>query len=245
MAFGMFCTIPLPSYWDNKATKFIMPWFPVVGVLIGIVWWLGALGLQELQPWVSTYISAVIFMIIPFVFTGFIHLDGYMDTSDAILSRRNLEDKLRILKDSSVGAFSVIMLVLLFVFLFASSAVLVEKNTNLSLLIIIPILSRSCSALGILSMRPLTPDGYASLFKPDLPRPQIIVTMIIAVIAVAFGWFLGDLRGLIVAFAVVLGYGAALLITQKSFAFRGISGDLAGFSMTISELTGLLALAVI
>lgn len=48
------------------------------------------------------------------IITGMLHLDGFMDVCDAILSRRSKEEKLRILKDSATGAFAVIPLVILF-----------------------------------------------------------------------------------------------------------------------------------
>lgn len=50
---------------------------------------------------------------LPWLVTGFMHLDGYMDVCDAVLSRRELATRQRILKDSHCGAFAVIGMVLL------------------------------------------------------------------------------------------------------------------------------------
>ena len=49
----------------------------------------------------------------PWLATGFLHLDGFMDSCDAILSRRDLEERRRILKDPHTGSFAVISLVIL------------------------------------------------------------------------------------------------------------------------------------
>ena len=47
-------------------------------------------------------------MAVPLLVTGGIHLDGFMDTTDARSSYGDMEKKLAILKDSHVGAFAVI-----------------------------------------------------------------------------------------------------------------------------------------
>mgnify|MGYP003392776405 FL=1 len=51
----------------------------------------------------------------PYLVTGFLHLDGFMDVTDAVKSWRDLERRREILKDSHVGSFAVINLVLLVV----------------------------------------------------------------------------------------------------------------------------------
>ena len=54
--------------------------------------------------------------------TGGIHLDGFMDTKDALNSYGSREEKLRILKDSRVGAFAVIRLALYLLIFLAAAA---------------------------------------------------------------------------------------------------------------------------
>ena len=49
------------------------------------------------------------------------HMDGFMDVNDAIMSRRPLEDRLRILKDSTVGAFAVITVMFLVLAMYVAS----------------------------------------------------------------------------------------------------------------------------
>ena len=73
----------------------------------------------------------------------------------ALLSRKSKEDKLKILKDSRVGAFAVIALGLLFIMDFAGIYTALEKDFNLIALILIPIISRTIAAYIIISNEPL------------------------------------------------------------------------------------------
>jgi len=191
-------------------------------------------------------LAAGILMLVPLLLVGFIHLDGFMDTTDAILSRRSLEEKMRILKDPHPGAFAVIMLVILFVVQYAAVFQSFTKGwPSYVPLFVIPIVSRCCSALAVLCIRPLTQDGYVKQFRPDSAAPHRIITVLAVICAFALAWLFTGVPGLIVAGVVVLGYAIAMLCAMKSFEFKGVSGDLAGFSLVISELCGLVALAVI
>ena len=247
MSFGMFCTIPLPGYWDEKGAKYMMAWFPLVGAVIGVLWWLLVEGLYVLfwMRWSVEPLFAGGIMLIPFIFSGLIHLDGYMDTSDAILSRRPFEEKVRILKDPHVGSFAVIMIVVLFIMLYGAAFAVINRGENFALLIVIPIVSRSFSALSVLCIRPMSPDGYVGVFRSEKPTPHRVVAGVVAVLAFVLAWVIAGWIGVIVAAAVAVGFSLAMLHVLKSFEFKGVSGDLAGFSLVIAEFCGLIALGIV
>jgi len=243
MAFGMFSVIPAPKVWDESSAKHVMLWLPVVGAVIGTVW-LGAaevLGFFQLPM----ILAAAILMIMPYILAGFIHLDGYMDASDAILSRRSLEEKLRILKDPHTGAFAVIMIAILFIINFAAVYAFIDRGEFILMLPVIPVLSRCCCAMSVLCLRPMAQEGYAYVFKPAKAAPHRGWTAIIVCAAFTHAWFSCGASGLIIAGAVMLGYAAAMLCALAGFKFKGVSGDLAGFSLVISELCGIFACAAI
>lgn len=84
--------------------------YPVVGLCIGGVVWIAA--------WLSGFLlppapAAVLILSIWVWLTGGLHLDGWMDSADALLSYRSRERMLEIMKDSRVGAMGVIACVLL------------------------------------------------------------------------------------------------------------------------------------
>jgi len=242
MSFGMFCAIPLPFHlWDETCVNLVLPFFPVVGGIIGILWW-GTAVLLNLTG-IHAMLAAAVTMLVPFLATGFLHLDGYMDTSDAVLSSRPIEDKLCILKDPHTGAFAVIMLVVLFVLQFASVFVIIEKANNLSLLITLPIISRCSSALSVLCLKPMAQSSYAKMFRENTGIAQKIFIMIIAITGIAISFFVSGIQGLIVIGSVILGFTAAMVCAYTNL--KGVSGDLAGFSLVIGELCGLAALAIL
>ena len=129
----------LPIKLEGPLTESEMGRFPacyrIVGLIVGFIssafailmFWAGL-------PAVTSAILAVAFQII--LTRGF-HLDGLADTADAILSHRDLERKLEILKDSHLGTFGVlaiILAVLLKVSLIADSASLGRLDPRLLLL---------------------------------------------------------------------------------------------------------------
>ena len=241
MALGMFCGIPLPFHiWDEKLTSIMVVSFPLVGLVIGAIWWAASLLLTTFN-FPIMMVSAML-TVIPFFIAGFIHLDGYMDTSDARLSRRPLADKLRILKDPNVGAFAVAMLVILFLLQFAAMYTVVENGQFLALLITICVISRCCSALFIFVLRHMPISNYSAMLGQNIGVRHKMFVILIALCAIVLSFFYAGFLGLIVAMAVVFGCVIAINIVYKDF--KGISGDLLGYSLVIGEVCGLIVLAL-
>ena len=187
-------------------------------------------------------LAATVLALTPFLASGFLHLDGYMDTSDAVLSRRPIEDKLRILKDPHPGAFGVIMLAVLFVLWFASVFVIFEKGKFFAFLII-PIVSRCCSALSILCLKTLAQSAYANMLRQNTGMTHKIFIILVAILSIVLSWFLAGVCGLIVAAAVIAGFTAAMAWAYTDL--KGVSGDLAGFALVVGELCGFFAMAIL
>ena len=242
MALGMFCGIPLPFHiWDEKLTSIMVVSFPLVGLVIGSLWW--GIGLLLTAPSLPTMMVAAILTLVPFFIAGFIHLDGYMDTSDALLSRRPLEDKLRILKDPNVGAFAVVMLVILLLLQFAAIYTVVESGRYLALLISICVISRACSALSIFILRHMPISNYGAMLSQNVGVGHRIFILLFGAIAIALSYFYAGVIGIIVPVAVILGFALSMRVVYREF--KGVSGDLLGYSLVIGELSGLVTLALL
>ena len=238
MCRSMFCAIPSPwQGWDEDARPLMLLFLPLVGLEMGLYWaaagWLCQfLGLPEL-------VTGLVIAVLPYLLTGFIHLDGYMDVTDAVGSCRSLEKRREILKDSHVGAFAVIGcgLLLLAAFAFASSG-----KGSTWVLCLVPVVSRCCSALAVTVLRPMSTSQYAGSFREGVHRGQVIALALMLMAALGAGFVLFGTRA-VVLLGALAGYGLAL---RKGFkSLEGMNGDISGYALTLSELAALAVWALI
>ena len=235
MSLKMFSALPLPQgRWEEDLRKHSTACLPLVGLALGGLWWGLAVLARRLLP---AALAGALIAALPFLLTGFIHLDGFMDTSDAMLSWRDREARLRILKDVHVGAFAVIALALLLLFQFAACLSL----ERLFPLMLLPVLSRSGSALCVLLLKPLGHSEYAT--AANVPRGFALAVGAEALLAlIALGAF-GGWSALLAGAAAIAGYGLSMRWCVRTLG--GVSGDLCGFALTVSEFCGLIALSIV
>ena len=226
MAWGMFLAIPCPrKIWSESARQKMLVCMPLVGLLAGGVW-AGAWLLLRGAP---GPVRAAVCAAAPWLVTGFMHLDGYMDVCDAVLSRRALAPRQRILKDSHCGAFAVICMVLLAMGqwrLFLAA----EAVSWLGLLLI-PAATRACAGLAVLGLRPMGTSQSAAM-GPARGGYGAALWVLLALSVGLPLWLDGSFGPL----AAAAGYGLAVW-----YGFRnldGMSGDISGFALTIGELCG-------
>jgi adenosylcobinamide-GDP ribazoletransferase len=107
-AFTMYSKIPMPNVnLTEENTKYSLCFFPLVGVVIGAI----LCGWRIAYPYLCNgdFLPAVVFVIVPVIVSGATHVDGFIDTVDAICSKKTVEGKLAILKDTHTGSFAIIM----------------------------------------------------------------------------------------------------------------------------------------
>lgn len=231
MAWGMFLAIPCPrKIWSESARQKMLVCMPLVGLLAGGVW-AGAWLLLRGAP---GPVRAAVCAAVPWLVTGFMHLDGYMDVCDAVLSRRDLATRQRILKDSHCGAFAVICMVLLAMAQW--SAFLSMEDVPLLPLALIPVASRAAAALAVLSLRPMSTSQYSAMARGGAPVfvAAALLAAACAVPAVLWGSF--------APLAAAVGYGLAVWHGFRQF--DGMSGDISGFGLVVAELCGAAVLAI-
>ena len=233
MAWGMFLSIPCPcKIWDEKARPWQLVYLPVAGLLVGALWALAAYALGSFDRLPALRAA--------FLLTGFLHLDGFMDCCDAILSRRDLPTRQKILKDSHVGSFAVVCTIFLMLAAFAAFWDFDAKEGWQGLLLL-PVFSRFASSFCVFACRPMQTSQYASGFEAAQHKRQLTALAVLNVLAAAAGLLL-----LKSAWFTVSAIGAELFALLVCRAARknlgGMSGDISGFSMTLGELAGLLLL---
>ncbi len=257
MAWGMFCWIPCPyKGWREEDRMAQIGMFPLVGTFIGVIictcWW--ALSYIDAGAIVTGCLLTGGY----FLLTGFIHLDGFMDCSDAVMPRHpEREERRRILKDSHVGAFAVICLALMLV-VFAGSMIRIAEEwsfRNCILIVLIFTTSRFMSALEVILSAPMSTSQYETggqtkrpgTFRNTIPAFIIMLIVLSAAEFITSGgsWFaiIAELYSDIIFLVVV--FGAAVVARNDMKKLGGMSGDISGHMITISEMLGMLALALI
>ena len=237
MCRSMFCAIPFPGHiWDEEARGKMLLFLPVVGLEIGILWAVLALLCRVLA--LPALVRGLILGMYPYLVTGFIHLDGYMDVTDAVRSYRSLERRREILKDSHVGAFAVIGVILLLLaqFAFMASA---DAEADFRILLFVPALSRCCSALAVTVLKPMHTSQYADQKKPA--SHGILLTLMAAAL-VGGGFLLCGRLGLVLV-GCLAGYAGALRKAYRSL--EGMNGDISGYALSIGELCAVAVYALI
>ncbi len=229
MCLGMFTALPLPKLpWREDARPWMPLFLPLTGLLLGLLW---AIPAWLFPSWnLPLTVQGIVLCALPFLLTGFLHLDGFLDVSDAIGSWRDRETRLKILKDPHVGSMAVASCGLL---LLAQFAFLSAGSVDGRFLLLLPALSRCGSALAVTTLPPLPTSQYQAEKRPRV-IPWVVLGTAILLTAAGFLCSLPCGIGLIGA---LLGYGLALW--QAVRALGGVSGDVAGYALTLSELSGI------
>ena len=164
---------------------------------------------------------------IPIMITGGIHLDGFCDVSDAMASWGDKTRRLEIMKDSHIGAFAVIRVVLYFAL---EIAVYSESDDKAAAIIAVGfVLSRCLSGIAAITFKSAKNEG--SLYAFVNPAHRTITRISLAISAFCCMAAMTGLFTIVVAFAFFVYYRH---FSYKNFG--GITGDLAGWFLQICEL---------
>lgn len=235
VAFSMYSKIPMPGFkWDSDDMKYHFCFFPFIGAVIGV------LEFAWLKAFINFQFDRILFNLfavaIPVLTTGGIHLDGFIDTMDALHSYQDREKKLEILKDPHVGAFGIICLVMYFVitigFLFAATKFIAYICICFSFII-----SRALSGISVCVFKKAKSQGMAFSSGMNLNR-NIVVTVLALETAAAIGamFYLCNGNFLFPTVTVsVIGLVFLYYCFMSRKNFGGITGDLAGFLVCSAE----------
>lgn len=235
MSQSMFCAIPCPwNIWDEEAKDKMLLLLPLVGLEIGVLWTALAWLVQLLK--LPALVRGLLLCAYPYLVTGYIHLDGFMDVTDAVKSCRSLERRREILKDSHVGSFAVIGLSLLLLTQFVLFA---SGDGDCRFLIFLPAVSRCCSCLAVTGLRPMATSQYAA---QNRPKSHLVILGGMLCVFVAAGFLVCGRYGLTLIGCLV-GYGMALRHGYRSL--EGMNGDISGYALTIGELCAVAVYALL
>lgn len=238
IAFSTYSKIPMPHVdWSEENKRYSICFFPLIGAAVGLVLaaWLWICRRLNIGPFLRGSIAAVL----PLIVTGGIHMDGFMDTMDAMASWQTRARRLEILKDSHTGAFAVIGCC---AYLLASAGLYSELNLIWPMLCVF-VISRSLSAFALNHLPKANPGGMLSGFADAAKKRAVDIACSIYLLICAVGLIiLWKWIGL----ATIAAAGICLLY-YRHFAmkhFGGVTGDLAGWFVQVMELACLAVLVL-
>lgn len=241
IAFSMYSKIPMPkTAWEKENMKYAMCFFPLIGVVIGgTLWGVGHLILTHLG---AGLLFSCCMTSIPLLITGGIHMDGLLDTIDALASYGEKEKRLEILKDPHAGAFAIIGAGIYFVW-----SIGVWSEVTVQVLPVIAgcyIISRGLSGYSIAAFKPAKESGLASMFHNGAHKSTVKWTM--AGYMTVTGILMTSYQPIIASSALLCAavvFGWYHHICYKEFG--GVTGDLAGYFLQICELGMITAVMIV
>jgi adenosylcobinamide-GDP ribazoletransferase len=237
LAFQFLTIIPIRRSfeWNRQTAGWSILCYPMVGIVIGILAAVQALVLMEINS-LSVLVKTMYVFAFSFLISGGLHLDGWMDCSDAYFSRGSLEKKLEIMKDSRVGAFGVLSVLFLFCWRFVFIYEIITSNHELIwiLFFLIPFLSRTGMAGILVSTSPVRKSGMAFALT-DAGNSRMIFSLFGYIVMVCLIFVLvGEFLLVMVLTLTALVF---MWVSRRFFIkqFTGITGDMLGACLEGAE----------
>ncbi|GGK23562.1 adenosylcobinamide-GDP ribazoletransferase [Salinarimonas ramus] len=250
-ALRFYSRLPVPALpWE--ADPHAMPSFarmarvlPVAGAILGALaaFVVAATALAGLPPLVAATLGIAALA----AMTGALHEDGLADVADAFAGGATRERRLEIMKDSRVGAFGALALILAAILRVAALAALLEGAGILGAacaVIALSCLSRTATLVPLALASPARREG-ASASVGRLPMATLLfasglAAAIALALAAAGGLSLLGMAGALLAAAL-----SAILLTRWSVAkIGGQTGDVAGAAQQVAEIAAACALLI-
>lgn len=228
--------IPIPYRHDEdldqvaKASIF----FPLVGLMLGSL----QVGVFLVLAYAGLEILAVVSLTVSSVLlTGGLHLDGLADTADGLGGGKDPESRLRIMKDSRIGAFGALTLLCL---LLVKTAAFFELTGHLLAILTAPMAARAIMILTFKLFKTARPGGMGEFFQKRCTLFEPIGGLLYSLTAT---YLLIGTAG-ILSFTITL--VLALLIAHFfSRRLGGLTGDTYGAITELSELLFIICYAIL
>jgi adenosylcobinamide-GDP ribazoletransferase len=224
--------LPLP---DHQATGAASAWtWPVVGAVLGAI----AALVAGFALWLGFTPGVVAGLVLTLgaILTGGLHEDGLSDSADGLFGGWTRERRLEIMKDSRVGSYGVLALVLVTLVRWSALTTLLAAGSPWALV-----------AVGAASRAPMAvvmsalPNARETGLSHATGRPSAQVALVGAVLAVAIAFLFAG-WGAILMLALV-GLATALLARSAQTRIGGQTGDILGATQQLAEAAALAVLA--
>jgi adenosylcobinamide-GDP ribazoletransferase len=238
MALAFLTRLPLSVDWGKGSLAQAFRAFPFAGMVIGAlgggVYWIGfSLGLTSL---IAAFVAVMTVVLI----TGALHEDGLADVADGFGGGAKREDKLRIMKDSAIGTYGVLALILVVGLRIACLGEIAAPEVVFGLMISSAALSRAMMPIAMIQLNPARQDGLAVSAGQPTSQTAWVACALGVVLALLF---LDPAWGF--AAALAAGSGTLVMVVVARRQIGGYTGDVLGAIQQISETCIFLAVVML
>jgi adenosylcobinamide-GDP ribazoletransferase len=225
--------LPMDAPHMNRAVGL----FPLLGILQGGMYSILLFTLVEWTPLSAVSIAFILWLAWIF-FTGGLHLDGWMDASDAFFSYRDKEKRLEIMSDPRTGAFGVLSAIVLLSgrYLFLYEIINLLHSYSYIVILFIPFFSRGVIG-GLLVLAPLAKkEGLAAFFRERVSKIALVSYPLFCLMALVGLSIISPAIVPVFLLLLVSAFLSYLFVRVKSVHwFGGITGDVLGASAEGTE----------
>ena len=209
--------------------------YPLVGMIVGGIG-AGAILVAEMLD-MPDILSAVIAVAVMTLATGAFHEDGLADTADGIGGGWTKERKLEIMRDSRIGTYGTMALLISFALRIAALIAIGDAVLTAFALMVAATVSRSGIVVLLTIMPPARSDGMGTVAQ-NPPVTSLICALLVGILAMQIVPF-----GMIASIFAGLGILSIYWIGIKHV--DGYTGDLLGAGQQVSEIFFLISLATL
>jgi adenosylcobinamide-GDP ribazoletransferase len=232
-AAALLSRLPLPNH---RATGAASAWaWPVVGAVLGAVG--AALASGALWLGVTPGVTAVLVLAASAMLTGGLHEDGLSDTADGLYGGWTRERRLEIMKDSRVGSYGVLALVLVTLARWSALTAVLVHGGHWEALVATGALSRAPMALVMALLPNARGEGLShATGRPGSATALAGLALAVALAVALTGWTAVSLLFATVAVTLWLAWTALRRI-------GGQTGDILGATQQLAEVACLTVLS--
>lgn len=246
-AVGFLTRLPVGERANAVALHRTLPWFPAVGLLVGLaVGATAAAGAALVDPLTGATVGVAVGALV----TGGLHEDGLADTADGFGGGWSPEQRLTIMDDPRQGTFGVLAIVASVTIRVAALAHLAAERSGgagpWTVVVVAPaihLLARGWAVAALVTTPPARSEGLGHTAGADAGRrpTRLLATLV--------GWagVAGVLAGPVAGLAAVAAGGlvAVAMVAMSRARIGGLTGDVAGAVEQLAEMAGLVAVAAV
>lgn len=250
LAFFTRLPVPAPPYTEERYIKGLK-WIPFVGVVMGCILYALSFFGRLFDPPVTALVLLSGYLYI----TGGLHLDGLADSCDGMLSGRDRDRILEIMKDSRVGSFGVLAMLFFFSFYMVMFQYIPAEG-----LLLLPVIGKSAPLISASLSEYARPEGMGKLLADHVGKKEVCVALLLPVVmAVVIPLVFSAPVRMDGSVGCVSGSGIVAYLMATAAAFLsvvgltrtcrrilgGITGDTMGMVCEVSQMVFVFVLYVI